>query len=185
MSKLTMRCRITGGKEIQRKLSLLPREIAAGPMRDVTVMGGDMLKGYAVANATAIKKTGTLAGDIHAELDKKETVGVRVTVKVGPGKKGWYGRLVERGHKIKWGRTFCDADTGKRHRVVYEEKDAEVYLSSPDAAWDRVAADLSKAKPKNAPDHLFSEQATGEPNEPSAKPLNFSAIYSARRGAKQ
>lgn len=68
---------------------------------------------------------------------------------------------------------------------LIEEKDAEVYLSMPDAAWDQVAADLSKAKPKNAPDHLFSEQATGEPNEPSAKPLNFSAIYSARRGAKQ
>lgn len=146
MSKLTMRCRITGGKEIQRKLSLLPREIAAGPMRDVTVMGGDMLKGYAVANATAIKKTGTLAGDIHAELDKKETVGVRVTVKVGPGKKGWYGRLVERGHKIKWGRTFCDADTGKRHRVVYEEKDAEV----PPHPWLRPALDNNRETIKKA-----------------------------------
>ena len=66
-----------------------------------------------------------------------------------------------------------------------EEKDAEVYLSLPDAAWDRVAADLSKPKPTNAPDHLFSEQATGDPSEPAAKPLNFSAIYSARRGAKQ
>lgn len=65
-----------------------------------------------------------------------------------------------------------------------EEKDAEVYLSLPDAAWDRVAADLSKPKPTNAPDHLFSEQATGDPSEPAAKPLNFSAIYSARRGAK-
>ena len=67
---------------------------------------------------------------------------------------------------------------------LIEEKDAEVYLSMPDAAWDRVAADLSKSRPANAPDHLFSEQATGEPNEPSAKPLNFSAIYNARRGAK-
>ncbi len=65
-----------------------------------------------------------------------------------------------------------------------EDKDAEVYLSMPDAAWDRVAADLSKAKPANAPDHLFSEQATGEPNEPAVKPLNFSTIYNARRGAK-
>lgn len=67
---------------------------------------------------------------------------------------------------------------------LIEEKDAEVYLSMPDAAWDRVAADLSKAKPAKAPDHLFSELATGEPDEPAVKPLNFSAIYNARRGAK-
>lgn len=143
MSKLTMRCRITGGKEIQRKLSLLPREIAAGPMRDVTVMGGDMLKGYAVANATAIKKTGTLAGDIHAELDKKETVGVRVTVKVGPGKKGWYGRLVERGHKIKVGRTALGSDG--RRKVIYDDA-GEV----PPHPWLRPALDNNRETIKKA-----------------------------------
>ena len=65
-----------------------------------------------------------------------------------------------------------------------EEKDAEAYLSLSEEAWTRISADLSKAKPAKTPDHLFSEQATGEPDEPAAKPLNFSAIYNARRGAK-
>lgn len=62
-----------------------------------------------------------------------------------------------------------------------EEKDAEAYLSLSEEAWARISADLSKAKPANAPDHLFSEQATGEPNEPTTKGLNLSAIYQARR----
>ena len=65
-----------------------------------------------------------------------------------------------------------------------EEKDADTYLSLPEEAWTRISADLSKAKPAKTPDHLFSEQATGEPDEPAVKPINFSAIYNARRGAK-
>ena len=148
MSKDTMRIRFTGNKEIQRKLEMLPKEIAAGPMRDVAVMGGVLLKGHAIANATAIKRTGTLASNIVAELDKKETVGVRVTVRIGPRGKGWYGRLVERGHKIRWGRTFYDTDTGQRRKVVYTEQDEEV----PPHPWLRPALDNNRKSVKEAMD---------------------------------
>ena len=84
----------------------------------------------------------TLAGDIHAELDKKETVGVRVTVKVGPGKKGWYGRLVERGHKIKWG---DGSRPDGRRKVIYDDA-GEV----PPHPWLRPALDNNRETIKKA-----------------------------------
>jgi hypothetical protein len=59
--------------------------------------------------------------------------------------------------------------------------DAEVYLALDEAVWTRVRADLLAAKPQ-APEHLFGEQAVGEPAGTTGPALSLSAIYAARRG---
>lgn len=60
------------------------------------------------------------------------------------------------------------------------DEEAAPYLDLSEAAWARVSADLAAARP-HAAEHLFSEQATGEPGG-QAPNLNLSAIYAARRG---
>lgn len=73
-------------------------------------------------------------------------------------------------------------DTFRQLGRAIEEPEAEVYLALDEATWARVQGDLLAAKPK-APEHLFSEQATGTPQgEASAPALSLSAIYAARRG---
>jgi hypothetical protein len=62
------------------------------------------------------------------------------------------------------------------------ESDASVYLALDEAAWERVRADLLAAKPA-APEHLFSEQATGEPGGNAPPAISLSAIYAKRREA--
>lgn len=96
---MKMSIRVTGGREIQSKLGLLPKEIAGEPMREVAMMGAEVIRQQAIRNAEAHRRTGTLAGDIHAEI-AKESIGTRVVVHIGPGHKGWYGRLVEYGHAV-------------------------------------------------------------------------------------
>lgn len=140
---MKMRVRVTGGKEIQRKLEMLPREVVGQPMREIVMMGGNIVKDEAIANARAIGETGTLASDIHAELDARESVGTKVAAKIGPGSKGWYGRLVEYGHKIKrvTGRT-------KKGRRIYLIK--ETLGEVPPHPWLRPALDAKKQEARDA-----------------------------------
>lgn len=100
MSKpgLKMRMRVTGGREIPRKLEQIPKDIAAGPMQEAVIAGAEIIQAEAIRAAERIRKTGVLASDINVELGV-ETIGTNVEAKIGPGKAGWYGRLVEFGHK--------------------------------------------------------------------------------------
>lgn len=107
---MRMRIKFTGGEEIQRRLEMLPREIAGEPMREAAMAGAEVIRRQAEANALAHKKSGTLAGDIHAEI-AKEDIGAKVTVRIGPGKKGWYGRLVEMGHALVRGSRKAEKQT--------------------------------------------------------------------------
>lgn len=100
MARMKLRMRFTGGAEIQRRLEQIPKDIAAGPMQEAVMAGAEVVKAEAEANARAIAVTGTLAANIYAEI-AKESVGTRVVAEVGPGAEGWYGKLVEVGHKIK------------------------------------------------------------------------------------
>lgn len=91
--------RTKGLREISDALNLLPREVAGQHLREVALLGAEVIREQAEANARAIQRTGTLAGDIHAEI-ARESIGSRVVVHIGPGREGWYGRLVEFGHAI-------------------------------------------------------------------------------------
>lgn len=133
-----MTIRMTGGKEIQRKLQNLSRDMAAGPMREVVMSGAEVVKKAAEAAALAIKDTGTLASDIHAEITK-ESIGTNVMAKVGPGKKGWYGRLVEYGHKS----IRVTGRYKKGRRWYRNKKDLGGVEPHP---WLRPAFDKSKDK---------------------------------------
>lgn len=99
--RLTIRTK--GMEEIRQALNMLPREVAGEHLREVAMMGAEVIRQEAIQNALKHKKSGTLASDIHKEI-AKETIGTRVVVHIGPGKKGWYGRLVELGHAIVRGR---------------------------------------------------------------------------------
>lgn len=99
--RLTIRTK--GFEEIRDALNMMPREVAGEHLREVALMGAEVIRQEAIKNALKRKKTGTLANDIHAEI-AKESLGSRVVVHIGPGKKGWYGRLVEMGHAIVKGR---------------------------------------------------------------------------------
>lgn len=95
--RLTIRTK--GMEEIRQALNMLPREVAGEHLREVALTGAEVIRQEAVANALKHKRTGTLAGDIHKEV-AQETLGTRVVVRIGPGRKGWYGRLLEYGHDI-------------------------------------------------------------------------------------
>ncbi len=99
---MRMRVRFRGPtpEEIRRRLELMPQEVRGEALRDAVLEGAEVIREQAVANARAIQRTGTLAGDIHAEIDERKSTDTRATAVVGPGKKGWYGRLVEFGHDI-------------------------------------------------------------------------------------
>lgn len=131
---MKMRVKFTGGEEIQRRLEMLPREIAGKPLREAAMAGAEVIRQEAVRNAQAHQRTGTLAGDIHAEI-AKESLGERVVVHIGPGKKGWYGRLVEMGHALVRGSRKADK------RVIGQV---------PPHPWLRPALDTKKEEAKQA-----------------------------------
>src|SRR5690606_4305317 len=78
----------------------MPQEVRGEALRAAVLQGAQVIRDQAEANARAIQRTGTLAGDIHAEIDEKRTRDTQATAVIGPGKRGWYGRLVEFGHDI-------------------------------------------------------------------------------------
>ncbi len=98
-TRMRMTIRTKGMEEIKQRLNMMPREVAGDHLREVVLEGAEVIRQEAEQNALKHKITGTLAGDIHAEI-AKESLGGRVIVHIGPGKKGWYGRLVEMGHAI-------------------------------------------------------------------------------------
>lgn len=105
---MRVRMKVEGGDKIARKLQMLARETAQEHMRESALAGAEVFRAEAAAKAPR-GKTGTLAGDMQKELVKQTKA--RVEIKVGPGKKGWYGFLVEDGHAIVRGR-------GKSAKVI-------------------------------------------------------------------
>lgn len=99
---MRMRVRFRGptSEEIRRRLELMPQEVRGEALRAAVLQGAQVIRDQAEANARAIQRTGTLASDIHAEIDEKKSTDTRAAAVVGPGKRGWYGRLVEFGHDI-------------------------------------------------------------------------------------
>ena len=104
---MRMTIRTKGMREIQEHLRMMPREVSGAMLQEVALEGAEVIRAEAEKKARERKVTGTLASDIHAEI-AKESIGVRVVVHIGPGKKGWYGRLVEMGHAIVRGRRKAD-----------------------------------------------------------------------------
>ena len=88
--------KVEGGDKLARRLQMLAEETARKHMREAALEGAEVIRVEAAEKAP--RKTGTLAEDIQKEI-KKQTKS-RVEIHVGPGKKGWYGRLVEEGHAI-------------------------------------------------------------------------------------
>lgn len=78
----------------------MPQEVRGEALRAAVLQGAQVIRDQAEANARVIQRTGTLASDIHAEIDEKKSTDTRAAAVVGPGKRGWYGRLVEFGHDI-------------------------------------------------------------------------------------
>lgn len=93
---MKVRMKVEGGDKIARRLQMLAEETAREHIREAALIGAEVIR--AEAEAKAPRKTGTLAGDIQKELTKQTKS--RIEIKIGPGKKGWYGRLVEDGHAL-------------------------------------------------------------------------------------
>lgn len=96
---MKVRMKVEGGDKLARKLQMIAEETARNHMRECALAGAEVIR--VETERLAPRDTGTLAGDIQKEV-KKQTKS-RVEVKVGPGKKGWYGHLVEDGHVIATG----------------------------------------------------------------------------------
>jgi len=117
---------------------MLAEETARKHMREAALEGAEVFR--AEAEEKAPRKTGTLAEDMQKELVKQTKA--RVEIKVGPGKKGWYGRLVEEGHAIvvgakkKPGRVVGHAPPYPFLRPVFDAKTNE--------AKDAVAKELRR-----------------------------------------
>lgn len=93
---MRVRMKVEGGDKLARKLQMLAEETAREHMREAALAGGEVIR--AEAESKAPRKSGTLAGSIKTEIRKQTRS--RVEIHVGPGAKGWYGRLVEDGHAI-------------------------------------------------------------------------------------
>ena len=114
--------KVEGGDKLARKLQMLAEETARKHMREAALVGAEVIR--AEAEAKAPRKTGTLAGDIQKEVIKQTKS--RVTIEVGPGKKGWYGSLVESGHAVvRNGKTIGHAPPYPFLRPAFDEKTGE------------------------------------------------------------
>ena len=121
---MKVRMKVEGGDKIARKLQMMAEEVARTHMRECALAGAEVIR--AEAATLAPRKTGTLAGDIQKEV-KKQTKS-RVDVHIGPGKKGWYGRLVEDGHAIVVaGKKVGDVPPHPFMRPAFDAKTGEVY----------------------------------------------------------
>ena len=113
----------------------MPQEVRGEALRAAVLQGAQVIRDQAEANARAIQRTGTLASDIHAEIDEKKSTDTRAAAVVGPGKRGWYGRLVEFGHDIVVGGT-------KRSK----RNPGQVIGHVPPKPWLRPAGDAKRAE---------------------------------------
>ncbi len=120
-------------EEIRRRLELMPQEVRGDALRAAVLQGAQVIRDQAEANARAIQRTGTLASDIHVEIDEKKSTDIKATAVVGPGKRGWYGRLVEFGHDIVVGGT-------KRSK----RNPGQVIGHVPPKPWLRPAGDAKR-----------------------------------------
>jgi HK97 gp10 family phage protein len=130
---MKVRMKVEGGDKIARKLQMMAEEVARTHMRECALAGAEVIR--AEAATLAPRKTGTLAGDIQKEV-KKQTKS-RVDVHIGPGKEGWYGRLVEDGHAIVVaGKKVGDVPPHPFMRPAFDAKTGEAY--------DAFAAELKR-----------------------------------------
>lgn len=97
---IKVRVKVEGGDKVARRLQMLAQEVASKHMREAAKKGAEEFLARAKENAPK-GKTGILKEDMMIEI-VKETKS-QVQYGIGPGKKGWYGRLVEYGHKIVLG----------------------------------------------------------------------------------
>src|SRR5690606_25386390 len=98
--RMRVRWKGTGPEELRRRLELMPPEVTGEALREAVLMGAEIIREHAKATARAIHRTGTLASDIRAEINERRTTPTRAEPVIGPGKVGWYGRLVETGHDV-------------------------------------------------------------------------------------
>ena len=121
---MNVRMKVEGGDKIARRLQMLAEEVAREHMRECALAGAEVIR--AEVATLAPRKTGTLAGDIQKEV-KKQTKS-RVDVHIGPGKEGWYGRLVEDGHAIVVaGKKVGDVPPHPFMRPAFDAKTGEAY----------------------------------------------------------
>ncbi len=85
--------KLTGDKELKRKLKLLGTRLVAQVLEEAALAAAEPIKQQAEINAP--RKSGTLASDIHAEVADKSPG--KVEVNIGPGKRAFYGKFVELG----------------------------------------------------------------------------------------
>lgn len=133
--RMRVRWKGKGPEELRRRLELMPPEVTGEALREAVLMGAEIIREQAEANARAIQRTGTLASDIHAEINERRTTPTRAEAVIGPGKEGWYGRLVETGHDIV---------TGGYKRS--KRKPGRVVGYAPPKPWLRPAGDAKRAE---------------------------------------
>lgn len=129
---MRMHVRVKGMAEVQAMLRQLPQAVRGDALREAALEGAEVIRAQAEQNALRHKRTGTLAGDIHAEI-AKESLGDRVVVHIGPGEKGWYGRLLETGHAIVRG-----------GRLRSKRNPGQVVGHAPPYPWLRPALDARR-----------------------------------------
>lgn len=121
---MRVRMKVEGGDKLARKLQMIAEETARKHMRESALAGAEVIR--AEVEDRAPRKTGVLAGDIQKEV-KKQTKS-RVEVHIGPGKKGWYGALVEDGHAIVVkGEKVGDVPPHPFIRPAFDAKTEEAY----------------------------------------------------------
>jgi len=130
---MKVRMKVEGGDKLARKLQMLAEEVAREHMRECALAGAEVIR--AEIETTAPRKAGTLAENIEKEVKKQTRA--RVEVRVGPGKEGWYGRLVEDGHAIVVaGKKVGDVPPKPFLRPAFDAKTNEAY--------DAFAAELKR-----------------------------------------
>lgn len=94
---MRVRIKVEGGDKLARRLQMLAEETARKHMKEAALEGAEVIRAEAVEKAPR-GKTGTLKDNIYKEVTNQTKN--RIEIHIGPGGKGWYGRLVEEGHAI-------------------------------------------------------------------------------------
>ena len=69
--RMTVRFKGPSPEDIRRQLELMPQEVRGEALRDAVLEGAEVIREQAEANARAIQRTGTLASDIHTEINEQ------------------------------------------------------------------------------------------------------------------
>lgn len=129
--------KLDGGPELEKALRDLSHALQGRIFIEAAMAAGEIVRQE--ASERSPRRTGALAKSIVVEVDKKRVPSVRV----GPGKGGWYGKFVELGTEVRYTKKGAHRGQIEAHPFLapaLEAKRAEALRKFRDVVRERLGA---------------------------------------------